>query len=417
MTNIKTIKCAKCGKEYDESSVPPNDGCGGRIDFVFDLEVIKETITRDTLEKRIPGLWKYFELMPLRDRKNIVTLGEGGTPLVESNKLAKEWNLKNLSLKIETLNPSGSFKDRPICVGVSKALEDGAKTVSAASSGNAAASMSTFAARAGLQAVVFVPEDAPKGKLIHLRTLGAKVFRVKKVEEGVDPTTTLLHAACDEFGWTPSPSFGPFNCFQFEGTKSIGYEIAEQSGWNPPDWILFPTGSGGLMAGTMKGFWEFKEMGLIDSIPRPVVVQPEGCAPIVRAFKENQEPLDIIPWDSNETVAGGLADPFPWDGDAALKYLKLAKGEVIAVPDDDIESALVQLGKLEGIFSEPSGVAAMAGLKTLVEQGSIDRSDRIVVPITGSGFKDLTTPDRLTPQVQLIPPETAALKKALESYG
>lgn len=416
VTSIKTIKCAKCGKEYDESSVPPNDGCGGRIDFEFDLEIIKETITRESLERRTPGLWKYFELMPLRDRRNIVTLGEGGTPLVDSKMFADAWKLKNLSLKIETVNPSGSFKDRPICVGVSRALEDGAKTVSAASSGNAAASMSTFAARAGLQAVVFVPEDAPKGKLIHLRTLGAKVFRVKKVKEGIDPTTTLLHAAIAEFGWTPTPSFGPFNCFQFEGTKSMGYEIAEQTQWDPPDWILFPTGSGGLMAGTMKGFWEFREMGLIGKIPRPVVVQPEGCAPIVRAFKEGQDPLDIIPWDSNETVAGGLADPFPWDGDAALKYLKLAKGEVVAVPDDEIEKALVLLGKLEGVFAEPSGVAAMAGLKALVDQGTIDRSDRIVVPITGSGFKDLDTPDRLTTEVQLIPPDTAELKKALESY-
>ncbi len=416
MTSIKTIKCAKCGKEYDESSVPPNDGCGGRIDFEFDLEKLKETITRESLQKQVPELWKYFELMPLRHRENIVTLGEGGTPLVKSKKFANEWKLKSLLLKIETVNPSGSFKDRPICVGVSRALEDGAETVSAASSGNAAASMSTFAARAGLQAVVFVPEDAPKGKLIHLRTLGAKVFRVRKVREGIDPTTTLLHAACAEFGWTPSPSFGPFNCFQFEGTKTLGYEIAEQTQWDPPDWILFPTGSGGLMAGTMKGFLEFKELGLIDSVPKPVVVQPEGCAPIVRAFKEGQDPLDITPWDSNFTIAGGLADPFPWDGDAALKYLRLAKGEAVAVPDDEIESVLVLLGKLEGIFAEPSGVAALAGLKALVEQGTIDRSDRIVVPITGSGFKDLATPDRLTPEAQLIPPETAALKRALENY-
>ena len=416
MTEIKTIKCAKCGKAYDESSVPPNDGCGGRIDFELNLETIKETLTKEYLERTPPRLWKYFELMPLRDRKNIVTLEEGGTPLVKSKRFAEEWKLKNLSIKIETVNPSGSFKDRPICVGVSRALEDEAETVSAASSGNAAASMSTYAARAGLQAVVFVPEDAPKGKLIHLRTLGAKVFRVKKVQEGVDPTTTLLQAACAEFGWTPAPSFGPFNCFQFEGTKSLGYEIAEQTEWVPPDWILFPTGSGGLMAGTMKGFWEFKEMGLIESIPRPVVVQPEGCAPIVRAFRENQDPLNITPWGSNQTVAGGLADPFPWDGDAALKYLKLAKGEVIAVRDKEIETALVLLGKLEGIFSEPSGAAAMAGLKALIDQGTIDRSDRIVVPVTGSGFKDLATPDRLTPEVHLIPPETTALKTALENY-
>jgi len=398
------------------SNVPPNDGCGGRIDFEYNLDIIKETITRESLSKRTPGLWKYFELMPLNDRKNIVTAGEGGTPLIESKRLGKEWMMKNLSFKIETVNPSGSFKDRPICVGVSKALEDGVKTVSAASSGNAAASMSTYAARAGLQAVVFVPEDAPKGKLIHLRTLGAKVFRVKKVQDGVDPTTTLLLAACEEFGWTPSPSFGPFNCFQFEGTKSLGFEIAEQTGWNPPDWILFPTGSGGLMAGTMKGFWEFQQMGLIDNLPRPIVVQPEGCAPIVRAFKEDQEPLKITPWDSNETVAGGLADPFPWDGDAALKYLKLAKGEVIAVSDRAIEESLVLLGKLEGVFAEPSGVAALAGLKILVDQGTIDKSDRVVVPITGSGFKDLATPDRLTPEVKLIQPETSALKKALENY-
>ena len=416
VTEIKTIKCAKCGKAYDESSVPPNDGCGGRIDFELNLETIKETLTKEYLERTPPRLWKYFELMPLRDRKNIVTLEEGGTPLVKSKRFAEEWKLKNLSIKIETVNPSGSFKDRPICVGVSRALEDEAETVSAASSGNAAASMSTYAARAGLQAVVFVPEDAPKGKLIHLRTLGAKVFRVKKVQEGVDPTTTLLQAACAEFGWTPAPSFGPFNCFQFEGTKSLGYEIAEQTEWVPPDWILFPTGSGGLMAGTMKGFWEFKEMGLIESIPRPVVVQPEGCAPIVRAFRENQDPLNITPWGSNQTVAGGLADPFPWDGDAALKYLKLAKGEAIAVRDKEIETALVLLGKLEGIFSEPSGAAAMAGLKALIDQGTIDRSDRIVVPVTGSGFKDLATPDRLTPEVHLIPPETTALKTALENY-
>ncbi|MFW9962800.1 MAG: pyridoxal-phosphate dependent enzyme, partial [Candidatus Sifarchaeia archaeon] len=128
MTSIKTIKCAKCGKEYDESSVPPNDGCGGRIDFEFDLEKLKETITRESLQKQVPRLWKYFELMPLRHRKNIVTLGEGGTPLVQSKKFADEWKLKDLLLKIETVNPSGSFKDRPICVGVSRALEDGAET-------------------------------------------------------------------------------------------------------------------------------------------------------------------------------------------------------------------------------------------------------------------------------------------------
>ena len=171
------------------------------------------------------------------------------------------------------------------------------------------------------------------------------------------------------------------------------------------------------MAGTMKGLWEFQQMGLIDRLPRPVVVQPEGCAPIVRAFKNNQDPLDITPWDSNETVAGGLADPFPWDGDAALKYLKMANGRAVAVPDNAIEQQLVSLGKLEGIFAEPSGVAALAGLESLIDQGVIDKSDSVVVPITGSGFKDLATPDRLTPKVVLITPDLDQLKAALESHA
>jgi threonine synthase len=168
------------------------------------------------------------------------------------------------------------------------------------------------------------------------------------------------------------------------------------------------------MAGTMKGLWEFQQMGLIDQLPRPVVVQPEGCAPIVRAFEEKQEPLNIQPWGSNETIAGGLADPFPWDGDAALKYLGLADGKAVAVEDNLIEKYLVLLGKYEGIFAEPSGVAALAGLEVLVEQGVIDRSESVVVPITGSGFKDLATPDRLTPPVSLIGPRVEELKMALE---
>jgi threonine synthase len=415
VSDIRKYQCAKCGTKYTDDSVPANDGCGGRIDITLDLEQLKEIVSKESLTKQKGGLWKYFEFMPIRSRKSIITLGEGGTPLIKSKRLGAELGLNKLYLKIETTNPSGSFKDRPICVGVSRAYEDDASTVSAASSGNAAAAMSTYAARAGLRAVVFVPETAPAGKLIHLRTIGAKVFRVRKVQEGVDPTTTLLRKACSELGWTPTPSFGPFNCFQFEGTKSMGYEISEQMEWMIPDWILFPTGSGGLMAGSMKGFWEFQQMGLIDDLPKPVVVQPKGCAPIVRAFNENQDPLNIKPWDSNETVAGGLADPFPWDGDAALKYLELTKGQAVAVSDFRIEKFLMLLGKLEGVFAEPSGVAALAGLDVLIEQGIIDRTDSIVVPITGSGFKDLKTADRLTTKVPVIAPTLDELTSLLES--
>jgi threonine synthase len=389
--------------------VPANDKCGGRIDIKFDLEALKDIITRKEMESRKGGLWKYFELMPIRNRSSIITLGEGNTALIKSKRLASEMGLKNLYLKIETSNPSGSFKDRPICVGVSRAKEDKVETVAAASSGNAAAAMSTYAAQAGIRAVVFVPEDAPAGKLIHLKTLGAHVFRVSKEREGVDPTTTLLQLTCIELGWVPSPSFGPFNCFQFEGTKSMGFEVSEQLDWQTPDWMFFPTGSGGLMAGSMKGFWEFQQLGLVDNLPKSVIVQPEGCAPIVRALEENQDPLEIVPWESNDTVAGGLADPFPWDGDAALYYSKLSDGLGISVSDKDIERYVVMLGKYEGVFAEPSGVAALAGLEMLVSDGTVDKSDVIVVPITGSGFKDLKTADRLTYEVPLIRPTVEEL--------
>ena len=393
--------------------MPPNDGCGGRIEITYDLESIKDKMTRSSLKRKSGGLWKYVELMPIRDKRSIITLGEGNTSLLKSERVSFKLGLRNLFLKLETTNPSGSFKDRPICVGVTRAREDRARTVVAASSGNAAASMATYAAKGGLEAVVFVPETAPAAKLVHLRTLGAQVFRVRKAEEGVDATTTLLRMACAQLGWTPVPSFGPFNCFQFEGTKSLGFEIAEQMAWEPPDWILFPTGSGGLMAGTMKGLWEFQRIGLIDRLPKPVVVQPEGCAPIVRAFNEKSDPLHIEPWGSNETIAGGLADPYPWDGDAALKYLKLAHGTAVQVSDHAIEEHLLMLANLEGIFAEPSGVAALAGIEPLLETGMMDPSDTVVVPITGSGFKDLGAADRLTPQPAVVGPDIQELRAAL----
>ncbi|TFF68393.1 threonine synthase [Candidatus Thorarchaeota archaeon] len=413
LSKYERIQCAGCGKTYDFEDVPPNDGCGSRIDFHLDIDSLRRRVDKEGLGKRTGGIWRYFDFMPLRKRENALTLGEGNTPLVKSERLAEYLGVKHLYLKIETVNPSGSFKDRPICVGVSRAAEDGGETVAAASSGNAAASMATYAARAGLDTVVLVPEKTPTGKTVHLQTLGAHVFRVKKEEEGVDPTTKLLKEACSEFGWIPVPSFGPFNCFQFEGNKTIGYEISEQMEWKPPDWILFPTGSGGLMAGTMKGFVEYEKLGFIDKTPQPVVVQPEGCSPIVRAFQQKADPSHIEPWDSNETVAGGLADPFPWDGDAALNYLSDLDGEVVSVTDEKIKEYVVRLASFEGVFAEPSGVAALAGLEALLAKGVIDSRDTVVVPITGSGFKDLDLAKNLTAEAPIIRPRTQELMKHL----
>ncbi|MHA1910952.1 MAG: pyridoxal-phosphate dependent enzyme [Candidatus Kariarchaeaceae archaeon] len=396
---IEQITCS-CGKEYTFQTCPANDGCGKRINFTFNLEKVKEVLTWEELANRKNNPFvKYKELLPLADSNENYSLGEGNTPIIHAQRLGKKLGLTNLYLKNEMINPSGSFKDRPISVGVARAKEMGATTVTAASSGNAAAALSTYAAHLGLQAVVFVPDNVPKGKLAHLLLLGAKVIRGKRKEGEVeDPTTRLLQLAIDNFGWTPCPSFGPFNCFQFEGTKTLGYEIIEYSRENkvPFDKIFFPTGSGGLLSGTMKGMDEFRQMGLVNEIPQPFCIQPKECAPIVEAFKKNKKPNDVDDWmKTPNTIAGGLADPHPWDGDAAIHWLNETNGQALAVTEDQIRTAHKLLARQEGLFGEPSGVAGLAGLMVAVEKGMIDPSERILLPITGLGLKDTETVNEL----------------------
>lgn len=382
--------CPKCHKTVKEEDFILNQcACNFRLRINFDYERLSESLSKSDLMRRPFNHEKYIEFYPLKNSKNLINLGAGGTPLFRAERLAKKIGMKNLFLKIEIGNPSGSFKDRPISIGVSKAKELGTETLTAASSGNAAAALATYGARAGKEVVVFVPEAAPQGKIAQLSFLGAKVIRVSIVEEGIDPTVTLFKAAYKEYGWTPCPSFGPFNPFQAIGTKSLGFEIAEQFNWESPDWILCNTGSGGLLWGTYKGFDEFKQLDYINAIPKMVAVQPEECSPIVEAAKRNIPPLEFIDWTKTpNTVAGGLADPHPWDADSALEAIYESKGTGIAVNEVDIIRTQRWLAKYEGIFGEPSGTAAIAGLELLYENGTIDASDQIVIPITGTGFKD-----------------------------
>jgi len=322
MSYIKQMICSKCKTEHAPKSAPENDGCGGRIDIILDIESLKEKLNKKLIITRGNNPWKYLEFYPIFNPTNFITLGEGNTPLLKSNRLAKVLGLKNLYFKVETQNPSGSFKDRPISIGISKAVENQASTVISASSGNAAAALATYGAKIGLTVIVFVPESAPSDKITQLLFLGAKVIQVAQDDEPGDPTFKLLKKAYDAYGWTPIPSMGSFNCWQFEGNKSIGYEVAEQLDWEVPDWMLFPTGSGGLLAGSMKGFKEFVDMGFIDRLPRAVAVQPTGCAPVVRAIQTGTDAHEISAWGPTDTIAGGLADPYPWDGDAAVNMIR-----------------------------------------------------------------------------------------------
>ena len=399
-----SLKCPKCDKSVpEEQFLTESCGCGFRLRINFNYERLKELITKEKLQRRPFTHWRYREFFPIRKQQNITNLGCGGTPLLSSRRLGKEkFGLKNLYFKIETGNPSGSFKDRPISVGVSKGVELNAEILTAASSGNAAAALATYGARAGKKVIVFVPEHTPKGKLAQLAYLGATVIRVKEDVEDQDPSVTLFRLAYETFGWMPSPSFGPFNPFQFEGTKSLGFEICEQFEWELPEWVILATGSGGLLAGTHKGFKEFEELDFIASIPRHVAVQPGECAPIVNGALKKIQPFDFQDWEKTpRTVAGGLADPHPWDADSALAAIYDSSGTAVAVTEEAILRTQRWLAQYEGIFGEPSGTTGLAGLETLVERGVIDSSDRIVVAITGIGFKD---PEVLKKEISLAPP-------------
>jgi threonine synthase len=359
----------------------------GRLDIHYNYSILSEKVKKDTLSKRSNSVWKYFEFLPLSKKSSIVTLNEGGTPLLKADNLAKKINVKNLLIKDETRNPTGSFKDRSMTVGVSKAVEFGAKTVAIASSGNAAASLSAYSAKAKLRCFAFVLEFAPLAKIIQIGLYGANVIKVKSTEKGKDPTVKMLLDVIEENGWYPCPSFGPFNPYQVEGPKTISYEIIEQLDWEIPDWVMIPTGSGCLFTGVWKGFKDFSRIGLTDCLPKLAAIQSAGCAPLVRAFKENKGKFDIQPWKNPDTIAGGLADVFPWDGDAALSVLK-NKGVAESVTNEEILEAQKLLASTEGLFAEPSGVASLAGLIKLVNTNIISRDENIILLITGSGLKD-----------------------------
>jgi threonine synthase len=385
MSFVSKMKCARCGNEYSlEEKVcmcPRRDD--GRLDIYYDYSALAVRVNKKLLVKRVPSVWKYHEFLPVESQRHIVTLGEGGTPLLRANNLGREIGLRNLYLKDETGNPTGSFKDRSMTVGVSKALEFAAKTVATASSGNAAASLAAYSAKARLKCFAFVLDFASSAKIAQIRLYGADVVKVRAVEEGKDPTVQMLRMAIEKYGWYPCPSYG---------------------------WIIIPVGSACLLTGVWKGFTDFHKVGFIDSMPRLAAIQPTGCAPLVRAFKEGKRPFEIKPWKRPHTIAGGLADFLPWDRDAALVALR-NRGTAEAVSDEEILRAQRLLASTEGIFAEPSGVASLAGLIRLLDEDVVGKDGNVVVLITGSGLKDPEVVTKTFKEVSTIKPSTVELEK------
>jgi threonine synthase len=314
----------------------------------------------------------------------MVSLAEGGTPLIASPTLGDMLQLDHLFLKDETRNPSGAFKDRPMAVGVSKAVEFGFSSVMTASSGNAAASLAVYAARAHLRCIVFVPERTPIGKVAQAVICGAKVIKVKG--DYSNSYRMAMNLAAEHSMMNLTTTF--INPYTVEGDKTTAYEIYSQMGEIAPDWILIPTGAGPLLYGIYKGFREIHRLGLIAKVPRLVAVQAAGCSPIVSAFRSRQ---NVKSWEVVKTTASAIADPlrgYEKDGDLLLSAVYSSQGSAVAVEDEEILHAVRALGTREGVFAEPAGAASVAAVKKLVAAGAIGRNEKVVCLITGHGLKD-----------------------------
>ncbi len=340
-----------------------------------------EAMTPEVMASRGPTMWRYREVLPVRDGDHIVTLGEGGTPLVHAERLGEKLGMANLFIKDESLNPTGSFKARGLCMAVSKAKELGATALAIPSAGNAAGAMAAYAAKAGLPAYVFMPKDTPSAFITECYGFSA---HVELVDGLITDCGKIVSDRKEHEGWFDVSTLK--EPYRVEGKKTMGYELVEQLGGELPDVILYPTGGGTGLIGMWKAFGEMGELGWVGrKRPRMVAVQAEGCQPIVRAYERKLE--DAPEWENAHTLASGLRVPRAVGDFLMLDAIRRSRGCALAVPDDSMIQGVREIGSTEGIFAAPEGGAVLAALKSLLNDNLVDPSERIVLFNTGSGHK------------------------------
>jgi len=349
----------------------------------YDLERAQMTLSPASLKNRVPTLWRYEEVLPVDHKSNRLTLGEGMTPLLKAERLGKQMGMLNLYIKDESLNPTASFKARGMAVAVSMAKELGVKKLAVPSAGNAAGALAAYAAKAGLEAFIFMPSDTPKANIIECRQTGAHVTLIDGL---ITDCGRIVSDRKQAEGWFDVSTLK--EPYRVEGKKTMGYELAEQFCWALPDVILYPTGGGTGLIGMWKAFDEMERMGWIDSRrPRMVTVQAEGCAPIVQAFASGSlSSAEIV---DAHTVASGLRVPRAIGDFMMLDILRQSGGNAVAVSDEELLAAIKEIGAAEGIFVAPEGGACLSALKQLIERGEVSRDERVVLFNTGSGLKYL----------------------------
>ncbi len=380
--NVTHLECGLCGLEYEAHRLHNLcTACGKPLLVRYDLERAKMTLTKESLASRRPDLWRYREVLPVEDDKNIISLGEGWTPLLHAPRLGKRVGIHELYIKDESQNPTQSFKARGMATAVSMAKELGAAKLAVPSAGNAAGALAAYAARAGLKSYIFMPRDTPRANIVECEQTGA---RVTLMDGLITDCGAEVGRRKEKEGWFDVSTLK--EPYRVEGKKTLGYEVAEQLNWELPDVIIYPTGGGTGLIGMWKAFDEMERMGWIGKRrPRMVTVQAEGCAPIVRAFEEGNRFADEFP--NAATTASGLRVPKAIGDFLILDALRNSGGTAVSVTDEELIAATREIGAAEGIFCAPEGAACLPALRTLMETGEVKRGERVVLFNTGSGVK------------------------------
>lgn len=384
----QVMVCRNCGKKMELGMKYTCPNCGGILEIEYDYEAMKEDpLVLD--DKEHTGMWKYSHMLPVRQKNNIVTLGEGATPLLRCCRLEKEYGMSaGLYVKAESLNPSGSFKDRPSSVGVSIAKEYGATRVVIASSGNASAAAAAYCARTGIECIVFVPESTDASKVTQAAAYGATVIPVA----GNYSNSYRMALECSvKYGW-PNITSTFLNPYTVEADKTAAYEVWEQLGGCMPDYVMVPIASGPLLVGMYKGFKELIRLGIASAesrLPAMIGVQSEQCMPITRAYLQHAS--KVCGWEFPiNTIAGGISDPligYEQDGDLTLKTALESGGLMSSLSEEEIEAALHQIETKAGLYCEPTSAVAVGAAAKLYKEGVIVPEAKVVCMLTGHGFK------------------------------
>lgn len=393
MTTLTHLECSLCGQTYAATQPMNLCPCGGPLLARYDLQAARQSWSREWIQGGPSSMWRYAPVLPVSKPASMVTLGEGWTPLVRARNYGAAVGAANLWVKDEGMNPTASFKARGLACCISMCHELGVKKVALGSAGNAASATAAYAAAAGIEAHIFMPKDVPQANFIECKSYGAHVTLVDGL---ISDCGRMVAERKEKEGWFDVNTLK--EPYRIEGKKTMGYEVAEQFQWNLPDAIFYPTGGGVGLIGMWKAFAEMEALGWIGpKRPKMIVVQAEGCAPMVKAFEEGAERATF--WENASTVAAGLRVPKPLGDFLILRAVRESGGTCVAVSDRAALEAGVKLARLDGMFAAPEGAACFAALEGLLASGFLKQEEKIVVYNTGSGLKYLEAYSALYPRM------------------